>query len=84
MSKTRAIIQLEDYQFEYLRKEAFSQKISMSKLIRRIIENDMKGKEGNSGRIRDIDRAMSFVGKKGCGKTDVARRHDDYLAGLSS
>lgn len=52
--------------------------MSISRIIRELIEREMTGNEER----KDIEKAMSFVGKRGCGSNDVARHHDDYLAGL--
>lgn len=78
MQKMRTIIQLDENQYNFIRRESFSRKVSISHIVRELIEREMMGNEQR----KDIDKAMSFVGKRGCGSVDVARHHDDYLAGL--
>jgi|GEM_PF-6566078 len=78
MQKTRTIVQLDEHQYNFIRRESFRRKVSISRIIRELIEREMTGNEER----KDIEKAMSFVGKRGCGSNDVARHHDDYLAGL--
>lgn len=80
MQKVRTQVQLEKEEYEWLKTEAYRRRSSISSILREaidIVSGITKIKSGV-----DITKAMSFVGKKSCGKNDVSIHHDDYLAGV--
>ncbi len=88
-SRVRAQVYLEERQYEQLREEAFKRRISLSELLRRLIEQAFFGKEKEGAGPLERERpsstkekAQGFVGKGHDPRGDVARNHDHYLAGL--
>lgn len=84
MARVRTQVYLEERQYERLREEAFRQRLSLSELIRRLIEQALFGGQSEAGleRSRLREKALGFVGKGHDPKGDVARNHDRYLASL--
>lgn len=87
MARVRTQVYLERRQYERLREEAFRQKISLSELLRRLIQRALFEEASAASleeRARLKSKALEFVGKGRDQKSDVARDHDRYLAGLAS
>lgn len=82
MARVRTQVYLEEKQYERLREEAFTRKISISELLRRLIQENLFEMASPAGRSRLRRRALEFVGKGRDPQSDVAREHDRYLAGL--
>ncbi len=80
MARVRTQVYLEKSQYERLRAEAFKQKLSLSELLRRLIQQAFGPKRLSSAQLRR--KALGFVGKGRDSDSDVARHHDKYLAGL--
>jgi hypothetical protein len=75
----RTQIQLTEQQYKQLKQEAVRQGVSMAELIREGVEHVLGLKENPPGdEMRQ--RALALMDKFSSGKSDVARRHDDYLA----
>jgi len=71
----RTQVQLEDETYEEVRRLAFSQRTSISALMRKMINEGL----GRRGRRKRLDVALlAGIGKSG--KKDISSRHDDYLA----
>ena len=77
MARVRTQIYLEKRQYERLREEAFKQRISLSELLRRLIEEAFFAEPAGAS----PESALEFVGKGRDKRRDVAREHDRYLAG---
>ena len=75
----RTQIQLTEEQVKAIKKIAASQHVSGAELVRRAIDVMIK-----SGTAADPEerrkRAIEIVGKFSSGKSDVSRKHDEYLA----
>ena len=75
----RTQIQLTEKQAESLRETAARRGISMAELIRQSIDQLLaRAGEPSQGELRQ--RAASVSGRFRSGRTDVAVRHDEYLA----
>lgn len=75
----RTQIQLTDEQAERLRQLARESSLSMAELIRRAVERLL----ASASRPSDQDvraRAIAAAGRFRSGVSDLAERHDDYLA----
>ena len=72
----RTQIQFEEQQLARLRRRAAEEGISVSALVRRMVE---KVDDENPSREELWERASALVGRFNDGAKDVARRHDDYL-----
>ncbi|MCL5056286.1 MAG: hypothetical protein M1169_10145 [Firmicutes bacterium] len=75
----RLQIQVTESQYSRIRKEAFKQKVPISKFIRSLI--DMSFSVPHSS--KSAKRAFSFVGMGRDSQSDVSEKHDQYLAGFS-
>ncbi|MBM4387083.1 MAG: ribbon-helix-helix protein, CopG family [Deltaproteobacteria bacterium] len=74
----RTQIQLSKNQLESLKAMAAKLDISLSELIRREIDRAAKTpRSADAGERRK--RAMAAAGRFGSGRSDISRRHDDYL-----
>lgn len=75
----RTQVQLPEEQIAILRRMAAEEGVSVSELVRRgvarLLESRLK-----PTREELWKRARSIIGKYDSGKTDIAQRHDDYLA----
>jgi len=80
MGKIRTQIQLEENEYEWLKREAYRRRVSVSAIVRDSIARISKLKKSQSS--INISKAMAFVGKGRCEKKDVSLHHDDYLAGI--
>ncbi len=77
MVKTQ--VQLPEEDLAELRRMAAEEGVSVSELVRRGVKQVLEAK-GKPSREELWERAMKVVGKYRSGKSDVAQRHDDYLA----
>ena len=77
MVKTQ--VQLPEADLAELRRLAAEQGVSVSELVRRGVRQVLKSETGPT-REELWDRASKVIGKYHSGKTDIGRRHDDYLA----
>jgi hypothetical protein len=75
-------VYLEKSQYERLRAEAFKQKLSLSELLRMLIQQALFVSPKRPSRAELMREAFRFVGKGRDSDSDVARNHDKYLAGL--
>lgn len=76
----RTQIQLTERQHRRLKRWADWLGISLSEAVRRCVEDRLAQEQlepGHSDRVRE---ALDVVGKFGSGRSDVAERHDDYMA----
>lgn len=75
----RTQIQLQEDQMNALKKIAAEKQISLAELIRKAVDTVIK-----SGAVPDYEerrkRAIDIAGKFSSGNTDIALRHDEYLA----
>lgn len=60
-----------------LRRAAAREGISMTEVLRRLVDRHLLAKGGGQ---RDGEAFFAFVGIAESGLSDVAERHDDYLA----
>jgi hypothetical protein len=76
----RTQVQLEEQEYEWLKREAYRRRTSISSIMREVIDHTAGIRKAKSE--IDLSKAMTFVGKGRCGKRDVSIHHDDYLAGV--
>ena len=72
----RTQIQLEDYQFQWLKAMSREKGVSMSKTIRESVDLLRTSLEHSTGK----QRAMAAVGRFSSSASDVSENHDKYLA----
>ena len=78
MGLVRTQVQLKPEQHRRLKEEAFRRGMSMSALLRDILEQ----RYGQRPRKKiDLEKAWAFVGAGRSGASDVSVHHDDYLSG---
>jgi len=75
----RTQIQLTQKQLKVLRAKALRLNVSVAELVRRAVDAYVVAEIAPSFEERR-GRALEAAGRFGSGKTDVAKRHDDYLA----
>jgi len=75
----RTQIQLTQEQSLRLRRSAVQEGVSLAEMIRRSVDAYLVQLDRREGRP-SIEATMSRVGAFRSGRSDVARRHDDYLA----
>jgi hypothetical protein len=75
----RTQVQLSEEDLAELRRLAAEEGVSVSALVRRGVKQVLESRRKPS-REELWARAMSVVGKYRSGKTDIGRRHDEYLA----
>lgn len=75
----RTQVQLPEEDLRELRRLAAEEGVSVSELLRRGVKHVLEAR-GKPSREELWERAMKVVGKHRSGKTDIGRRHDDYLA----
>lgn len=75
----RTQIQLTDGQAEAVKKVALDQKISVAEFIRKALDDALL-RRGVRDREEVRRRAIAAVGGFHSGESDIAERHDDYLA----
>lgn len=74
----RTQIQLEESQYEQIRRMAHRERISMAEAVRRLVRRGLA--EGESDRPTGAAALLSLAGIASSGLGDLGRRHDDYLA----
>ncbi len=75
----RTQIQLEETQYRALKELAARQRTSVAELIRRAVREMLE----NAMVVPDQERrrrSLNVVGRFRSGRSDIAERHDDYLA----
>jgi hypothetical protein len=75
----RTQIQLTQKQLKALRAKALRLNVSVAELVRRAVDAYVAAEVVPSFEERRR-RAVEAAGRFGSGKTDVAKRHDDYLS----
>jgi Arc/MetJ-type ribon-helix-helix transcriptional regulator len=75
----RTQVQLPEEDLAELRRQAAEQGVSVSELVRRGVRHILD-KRRKPTRDELWERAMEVVGKYNSGKSDIAQRHDEYLA----
>lgn len=75
----RTQIQLTEEQARALKELALSQRTSMAELIRQSVDELLRREAGADAAERRR-RAIDAAGRYRSGRSDVAGRHDDYLA----
>lgn len=75
----RTQIQISEEQSNGLKRLARKQRISVAEVIRRSVDRTLR-EDYVPSQDEIWDRALKAVGAFRSGSTDVARRHDDYLA----
>jgi hypothetical protein len=80
VGKVRTQVQLEEQEYEWLKREAYRRRSSVSAVLREAVDR-MAGTRKVKSKV-DISKAIAFVGKGHCGKRDVSIHHDDYLSGM--
>ena len=73
----RTQVQLRPDQHRRLREEAFRRGISVSALLRELVDERLPRRRRTQ---REIEQAMAFVGIGRGLPDDIVERHDDYLA----
>lgn len=76
----RTQIQLTEQQHRRLKRLADRLGISMSEAVRRCIEERLEQEQGDTGHSDRVREALDVVGRFSSDRSDVAERHDDYLA----
>ena len=78
----RLQIQLTETQHQKIRSRARRLGVSVAEVIRRSVDRDLEAESRQPSRRDLIARALAVAGRHVDreGKTDVAARHDDYLA----
>jgi len=75
----RTQVQLPEEDLKELRRLAAEEGVSVSELLRRGAKQVLAAR-GKPSRAELWERASKVIGKFRSGKTDLGRRHDDYLA----
>lgn len=78
----RAQVYFDEKEYEAVRQTAFKERISISALIRRLVDEKLLGRRQKPKNA--IAKLRSLVGMFHETKSDVAERHDDYLWGEES
>ena len=72
----RAQIYFDEKEYEAVREAAFKQRVSISALLRRLVDEQLLGRKPKKNAAKEI---LSLAGMFRETKSDVAERHDDYL-----
>ena len=75
----RTQIQLTEEQSREIKSIAEREEVSMAELIRRAVD-DWLARYGDTVSQAKKERALAVVGRYRSGLTDVAEKHDEYLA----
>lgn len=75
----RTHVQLRKQQLEVLKARAASEQVSVSEIVRRAVDLLTQIESMNSPEEKRR-RAMAVAGRFASGLSDVAEKHDDYLA----
>ena len=76
----RTQISLTQDQMDRLHRVAVARGVSMAAVIRDAVETDLAHDDNRRNLTRAVDAIRASTFPDGEGKTDVSRRHDDYLA----
>jgi Arc/MetJ-type ribon-helix-helix transcriptional regulator len=79
MDMVRTQVQLPEGDLRELQRMAKEEHVSVSELVRRGVRCVIE-QQGKPSRRELMERALEVAGKYDSGLTDVAERHDDYLA----
>ncbi len=74
----RTQIYFNEREYEAVRETSFRQRISISALIRRLVDEQLLGRPRHKPGARGLLALAGLVHER---KADVAERHDDYLWG---
>lgn len=74
----RAQVYFDEKEYEAVRQAAFHNRVSISALIRRLVDEQILGRKTNRKKTAGL---ASLIGMFRETKSDVAQRHDDYLWG---
>ena len=72
----RAQVYFDEQEYEAVRQRAFKERISISALIRRLVDEQLLGRKAKKNAAEWL---LSLTGLVHETKTDVAERHDHYL-----
>lgn len=75
----RAQVYFDEKEYEAVRQTAFKRRVSISALIRRLVDEQLLGR--TSKKKNAAEWLLSLSGLIHETKPDVAERHDDYLWG---
>lgn len=75
----RTQVQLTEDQHRRLKEAARTRDVSLAEVVRRSVDAWL-AEQGRDGSRELVERALSVVGRFASGLTDVAERHDEYLA----
>jgi hypothetical protein len=76
----RTQIQLTEKQARELKRIAAREGVSMAEVVRRAVDVKLRERGGDVPWDEKVRRALAVMGKFHSGLTDVAERHDHYLA----
>lgn len=76
----RAQVYFDEKEYQVVREVAFKERISISALIRRLVDERLLGRARRKKR-NAAEWLLSIAGTIHDPKPDVAERHDDYLWG---
>ena len=76
----RAQVYFDEREYEAVREAAFKERISISALVRRLVDHQLLGCS-RTNKKNAAEWLLSIAGTIHDPKTDVAERHDDYLWG---
>ena len=74
----RTQVYLDEREYEAVREASFKARISISALIRRLVDQHLLGQRSRRKTARDLLALSGLIHET---KPDVAKRHDDYLWG---
>lgn len=74
---TRTQLQIDDETYEALRVRAFSERRSMSAVVRELLRAGLRLEKTDRG---DIRSEFPFIGSGSCDRTDISEKHDEAWA----
>lgn len=75
----RTQIQFEETQYEAVRRRAYEQRLSISEVVRRLVDEGLRSSEP-ARPVPDARALLKLSGIGDSGLPDLGQRHDDYLA----
>lgn len=78
-TKVRTQVQLEQRQYEQLKRLAYERKQSLSAVVRRLLDEALGHIARQASQVREARRGIVAAGHDAEGRRDVARHHDDYV-----
>lgn len=75
----RTQIQLEERQYEQVRRRAYERRVSISEVVRRLVDEGLRATEQPQP-APDARVLLELAGIGNSGLPDLGRRHDDYFA----